>query len=356
MKFSGLALILVALALMTGCIAPKLTTIPVSSNVPAATFLPGTSLPTSSSPSVSSFPVLTLSKPPTSTAPATNSVPIVDKVIRLYYYGVSTLGGDPAAAAGPHIIYSATSNDGINFQEEPSTRFSYDSGNQFGITDPDVVHLNDGSWLMFLSLGTQLLKATSPVSAGTFIYDKSFNWNNGGVPGSYNFNGSVRTFVSYQGGIHGAVYDQVNGTLKYTGIALKTPSSGIIADPSVIGIDNQFFMIYKYAQSPSAPPSEHEIYMAASADGITWSQHSQNRFICKGSVPGAVYFNDVIYIYFCGIPPKPGAPSGDMGVAISKDKGNNFTISTISIRGKVSAGVVDPTAVVVSLNESKNKP
>ena len=369
MRLGGLVLLFVALVLMVGCTAPKLTPSPASPPIPTPTPVPSPTPPSLPSPSVPSLPAPTLPKPPASIspvpppspptpepAPATTPAPAVDKVIRLYYYGVPTIGGDPAAAAGSHAIYSATSSDGIHFQEEPRVRFSYDSGTQFGITDPDVVRLNDGSWLMFLSLGTQLLKATSPDSSGTFTHDKSFNWNHGGVPGSYNFGGNVRTFVSYQGGIHVAAYDQTNGTLRYTGVALNPPPSGMIADPSVIEVDNKFLMFYKYAPSPSAPPSEHEIYLATSADGITWSQHTQNRFICKGSVPGAVYYNDAIYIYYCGIPPKPGAPPSDMGVATSTDKGATFTLSTISIRGKVSAGVVDPAAVVVSLAESTSKP
>jgi len=253
---------------------------------------------------------------------------------------------DPAQIPGAHCIYSATSSDGINFKEEPGVRFSYDSGTQFGITDPDVVRLNDGSWLMFLSLGTQLLKAKSPDSSGTFTYDKSFNWNQGGVSGSYNFDGVVRTFVCYQGGIDVATYDQGNGTLKLGGVALNPPASGLIADPSVIQVDKEYLMFYKYAASPSAPPTEHEIYLATSADGIKWSQHAENRFVCKGSVPGVAYYNGAIYVYYCGLSLKPSVPQADMGVAISRDNGVTFTFSTVTILGKASAGGVDPFAVV----------
>ena len=285
--------------------------------------------------------------------PQKNGPPPADTgdVIRLYYYGPSALGVDPAKVPGPHNIYSATSNDGINFREDLGVRFSYDTGAEFGITDSDVICLNDGSWLMFLSLGTQLLKATSPTSSGTFTLDNSFNWVRGGVPGSYNFNGTVRTFVCYQGGIHMATYDQNNGTLNYTGVALNPPSSGMIADPSVIKVGNEYFMFYKYASSHTAPPGEHEIYLATSADGITWSQHAQNKFICKGSVPGAVYYNGTIYVYYCGLAHKPGAPPVDMGVAISQDNGVTFTTSTITIQGRTAAGTVDPAAVVVSTHQ-----
>jgi hypothetical protein len=111
-------------------------------------------------------------------------------------------------------------------------------------------------------------------------------------------------------------------------------------------------MFYKYAASTNIPPTEHEIYLATSADGIKWSQHAENRFVCKGSVPGAAYYNGVIYVYYCGQSPVPGVSKADMGVAISRDNGVTFSFSTITILGKTSAGAVDPSAVVVSLAES----
>jgi len=285
-------------------------------------------------------------QPPEKELPSAGS-----EVIRLYYYGSSALGVDPAGLPGAHCIYSATSSDGTSFTEDPGIRFSYDTGAEFGITDPDIIRLNDGSWLMFLSLGTQLLKATSPSTLDTFTLDDSFNWFQGGVSGSYGFNGTIRTFVCYQGGINMAAYDQDNGTLKYSSVALEPPASGLIADPTVIQVGDKYLMFYKYAASPATPPSEHEVYLATSADGTDWSQHPQNRFICKGSVPGAVYYNGVIYVYYCGVVPTPGAPPSDLGVAISRDNGATFTTSTIRIQGRTAAGVVDPAAVIVSPSE-----
>lgn len=272
-------------------------------------------------------------------------------VIRLYYYGhVMTPGTDPAAIPGPHAIYSASSNDGINFTEDPGVRFSYDSGMQFGATDPDVVRMNDGSWLMFISMGQSLLKGTSSDSAGTFTHDPTFIWNQGGVPGSYNCDGTIRTFVTFGEEIHAAVYDEISGKLNYTGVALGKPSVGAVQSPSVMKIDDTYYMVYLYRPSDAADPRNHEIYMATSADGITWTQHAENKFICKGSVPGAVYYNDTIYIYYCGAmpPPQPGEPMGDMGVAVSMDKGLSFDHYRMIIGGKQQSGAVDPAAIVDS--------
>jgi len=94
--------------------------------------------------------------------------PPPSELIRLYY-AVYVLTG------GPNDIRSATSTDGINFTEDPGVRFSHPAISS--VTDPDVVSLNDGSWLMFGSLGTDLLKATSPISDGAFTLEESFTWN-----------------------------------------------------------------------------------------------------------------------------------------------------------------------------------
>jgi hypothetical protein len=271
--------------------------------------------------------------------------------IRLYYYGPSALGVDPATLPGDHCIYSATSSDGVNFTEDPGVRFAYDTGSQFGITDADVVRLNDGSWLMFLSLGTQLLKATAADSLDTFTPDGDFHWNQGGIPGSFNFEGTVRTFFCNHD-IYTATYDQNSGELTGSDVAIEAPPSGIIADPSVIEVEGTYLMFYKYADAASATnPAEHEIYLATSADGIEWTQHQQNRFICKGSVPGAVYYNGNIYVYHCGLMHKPGTPPADLGLAISRDKGETFTTSVIKIEGKKARGAVDPAAIVISPSE-----
>ena len=267
-------------------------------------------------------------------------------VIRLYYYAHEmTPGTDPAALPGAHVIHSATSGDGIHFTVDPGARFSYDTHSDFGITDPDVVQLDDGTWLMFISLGQSLVKATSTESSGAFTRDTSFDWNQGGVSGSYNFGGIVRTFTSYGENIHAAVYNQASGDLEYAGVAIGPPSQGTVGSPSIFEIGGIYYMVYAYHPFPGADPRQHEIYMATSRDGVTWTQHDQNRFVCQGSVPGAIYYNNAIYIYYCGVPPQPGEP-GDMGVAVSLDDGLSFQYYRMIIEGKTLSGAVDPAPVV----------
>lgn len=304
-------------------------------------------------------PTGTATLPPTASPPTTAELPTPQEtsapptlvsenagVIRLYYYGCMVTGGDPASVSGPHNIYSATSSDGINFTEDPGVRFSYDSGAGFGITDPDVVQMNDVSWLMFISMGTSIIKATSPDSLGTFTRDSAFQWNQGGVPGSYNFDGTIRTFVNHGRDIGAAVYETASGSLQYGGIAISAPAVGSVESPSVIKIADTYYMFYHYRPNDGAMPSTHKIYMAASLDGITWSQHDVNRYICDGSVPGAVYYNGAIYVYHCGLLMVPGERV-DLGVAVSLDNGVTFTEYRILIKNKVMTGVVDPAAIVV---------
>jgi hypothetical protein len=153
------------------------------------------------------------------------------------------------------------------------------------------------------------------------------------------------TFFCHQSGISVGTYDQGTGTLSYDGVALNAPpDGGMICDPSVIKVDDRYLMFYKY-EPPNGTFAEHRIYLATSSNGTTWTQHSQNRFIGMGSVPAAVYYNGIIYVYFCGSASSP-AP-GDLGVFISLDKGATFTFSAITIQGKTDRPV-DPAPVVVS--------
>ncbi|MBI4215949.1 MAG: hypothetical protein HY687_00940 [Chloroflexi bacterium] len=346
MKLRLLLGLLLALGLALGCAAPAPTpTLVPPAPTPSPTATPA--LTATPAPASTATPVRLTPSPTPTPRPTPTPTPVNDKVIRLYYYGPASIGGDPAALPGAHSIFSATSSDGLSFREEPGVRFSYDTRSAFGITDPDVVRLDDGSWLMFLSLGTNLLKAVAPTSTGDFTLDEFFRWSGGGVSGSYNFGGTVRTFVPSQGGIRRATYDQSKGALSYTGVALLAPPSGFLADPSVIQVEGQYLMFYKYAASPSAPPTEHEIYLATSSDGVVWSQHRENRFVGRGSVPGAVYYNGTIYVYYNGLSPRPDFPPPDLGVAVSRDGGATFTFSAITIQGKKAAGAVDPAAVVV---------
>src|SRR4030042_947148 len=142
---------------------PPTATTPSDTAMPTATTPPPATTPlTAATPTITTPPPAT-AVPPTPTETPTQPAPEPENagVIRLYYYGCMVKGIDPASASGPHNIYSAPSNDGINFTEDPGVRFSYDAGTGFGITAPAIGRLNDGSWLMFISMGTSIVKAHS---------------------------------------------------------------------------------------------------------------------------------------------------------------------------------------------------
>lgn len=354
-----LAFVLVAaLVLLSACTtaetAAPATTTPATSAVTttAATTTsvttPSASVTETASETPAATTVTTTGTPsPTETEPAEPAVTEPPSgVIRLFYYAHEmSPGADPAALPGAHVIHSAVSTDGTTFVEETGDRFSYDTGSEFGITDPDVVQLEDGSWLMFISLGQSLLKATSETCNGDYVRDASFRWDQGGVPGSGDFSGTIRTFVTRGSQIDAAVYDTATGALTYTGTALSVPSPASVGSPSIIEIDGTYYMVYLYQETTGTDPRQHRIYIATSPDGMTWSKHNQNTFVCQGSVPGAVYYNGTLYIYYCGVP-EVNATGADMGVAVSADGGKTFTFTTMTIADKALGGAVDPCAVV----------
>jgi hypothetical protein len=91
---------------------------------------------------------------------------------------------------------------------------------------------------------------------------------------------------------------------------------------------------------PTSGPYLHKIYSATSADGIHWTVNN-TLLVNHASVPGAVYYNGKIYLYFVN-----GAGAERLSVAISTDQGKSFTVHDVAITGSNSPRPVDPSAVV----------
>ncbi|MHA1269873.1 MAG: hypothetical protein ACTSPY_08830 [Candidatus Helarchaeota archaeon] len=120
------------------------------------------------------------------------------------------------------------------------------------------------------------------------------------------------------------------------GILVAIVISGFVIIPLVL------FTIPKDGTIPTSGPYYHKIYHATSSDGITWTVNTTMLFN-HASVPGAVYFNGSIYVYFVN------AASGEkLSVAISNDNGTTYTTYDISITGTNSPRPVDPNAIVDS--------
>jgi hypothetical protein len=115
-----------------------------------------------------------------------------DGRLRLFYYGSSQILGP---GEGDHIIYSSISGDGVTFQSEPGQRIAVAN-----VTDPSVVLLPDGSWLMALSRGMETLLASS--TDGNSFTLMGISVSLGGVPElAVHPDDNVRLFVTGRDGI-----------------------------------------------------------------------------------------------------------------------------------------------------------
>jgi len=107
-----------------------------------------------------------------------------DGTYRMYYYENPMGEGDPAMIPGPHSIYVATSEDGINFRREREVYA------REWITDPDVIQMDD-IWRMFVSEGGRTTSAVSRDDGWSFTFEHELETIDGGVtctiavPGGY---------------------------------------------------------------------------------------------------------------------------------------------------------------------------
>lgn len=165
---------------------------------------------------------------------------LADGRIRLYYFDINdtringtTDGIEPSAK-----IYSAISEDGINFTQEDGVRFERAAG----VYDPDV-NLYDGVWYLYggVSEGNQVIYATS--SDGLTFTEQGVAYQGGGVPDVYYGDG---TYYLFTAGI-----DISTGTTPtaFTGTSDQfrdQNSEGATADPSVVQLDDgSYLMVYK---------------------------------------------------------------------------------------------------------------
>lgn len=93
---------------------------------------------------------------------------------------------------------------------------------------------------------------------------------------------------------------------------------------------------------PTSGPYYHQVYSATSTDGINWTTN-ENLIFDHASVPGAVYFNGKLYVYFVNA----SDPAHEkLSVGISEDRGRTFTVYDVQISGSNSEYPVDPNPIV----------
>jgi hypothetical protein len=174
-------------------------------------------------------------------------VQLSDGRLRMYFFGSEVIHGDPAAAPGDHVIYSALSEDGLIFTVEPGVRFQAS-----GITDPDVLRVGE-EWWMVLSRGQETWLARSK-NGLDFIEESRLRLAGGGVPGAVELpDGHVRIFISGRGAIFSVVvHADLSVPQQIEPRVLIGPGHGmLVADPSCVRRgDNSYYLIFKRKPFP----------------------------------------------------------------------------------------------------------
>lgn len=153
-----------------------------------------------------------------------------DGRIRLYYFDIATTKTE---GLENNTMYSAISDDGINFTQEEGKRFTYNA-----IFDPSVIEVN-GQWRMYM--GTEdgrVLSATS--SDGLDFKYEGVALKDGVIPNVIYENDIYYLFT---GGIEVSIS---NDGMSFTKTGNRFDSGGLTADPGVVKLDNgSYLMVYK---------------------------------------------------------------------------------------------------------------
>lgn len=152
--------------------------------------------------------------------------------VRLFYLN----GFGTASSAAPRAMCSADSDDGIRFTTR-GPAFTWTTSEQF--TDPSVVPLTDGSWLMAISLGQQTVIARS-ANGLAFVREATFSF--GGVPElAIAPDGALRLYVCGAGIVAYRSTDSGRSWARERTV-VSPPVNGhtIVCDPSLVAGTNLF--------------------------------------------------------------------------------------------------------------------
>ena len=152
---------------------------------------------------------------------------LADGTVRLSYLS----GFGPPGPSAERAICIADSQDGVTFTARGAA-LSLTTGEM--ITDPSIVRLSDGTWLMAVSLGQQAIIARSSDGL-TFSRETTLSF--GGVPElSRGEGGGVRLYVCAQGIVSYHSPD-AGRTWSREGVVVGPGFNGhpIVCDPSLVG-------------------------------------------------------------------------------------------------------------------------
>ncbi len=149
---------------------------------------------------------------------------------RLYYLDINATR---SGSLDNNAIYSAISDDGLNFTEEAGVRFKYK-----GIFDPDVINVND-NWRMYVGTDDQKVLSATSIDGLNFTYE-GVAFTGGAIP---NVVYEDEKYYLYTGGIE--ISTSTDGK-SFTRTGNRFDSGALTADPGVARItDDQYIMVYK---------------------------------------------------------------------------------------------------------------
>lgn len=153
-----------------------------------------------------------------------------DGRIRLYYFDISKT---KIEGTKNNTIYSALSDDGVNFIEEQGSRFKYAD-----IFDPEVIF--DGkTWRMYVGTSDQKVLSATSSDGLSFTYE-GVALTGGAIPNVVLENG---TYYMFTGGID--ISTSKDGKT-FSKTSNRFDSGRLTADPGVVKLgENNYFMIYK---------------------------------------------------------------------------------------------------------------
>ncbi|NQV13112.1 MAG: exo-alpha-sialidase [Parcubacteria group bacterium] len=168
-----------------------------------------------------------------------------DGRIRIYYFDISATP-EPGE---DFKIYSAISQDGVNFIQEDGIRFSNP-----GTLDPDVIKVG-ATWRLY----TGDIENDSTISAtstdGLNFTKEGTAFSGGAVPDVFY---QDDTYYLYTAGINIATSPD-GKSFTDTGKSFRTQMGVITADPSVIELDDEsYLMLYKYQEGAPQGPGPGE--------------------------------------------------------------------------------------------------
>ncbi len=208
-----------------------------------------------------------------------------DGAYRMYYFK-GYFVTPPPPNAGLHKIYSADSKDGRNYSVN-GIAFEYQN-----ITDPSVVKLNNGEYLMACTQmsGTQVQTVVARSTNGGLNFNYVTTVQNTGIPELYALgDGSVRLFYNGPGGIVSKrSFD--NGKTWHSEAGTRLAHREFVADPGVVQTaDNQWWLFVKgFNGNGNKGPAGHKIMLAQSTDATNSFAIVQNLLLDSASVPEGV--------------------------------------------------------------------